>query len=87
MKNPSAEGLFHALFQRLDHLPDHRRDGVFLLRGEEIAVDFERGVRRHGPRHGGLGQRMHGDTPSGGDARESEHHPRGAVADHRFAPM
>lgn len=27
MKCPSGEGLFHTLFQRLDHLPDHRRDG------------------------------------------------------------
>ena len=30
---------------------------------------------------------MHGDAPSGGDACESEHHPCGAVADHRFARL
>ena len=75
-------------FQRFDHAADHRRDGVLLLRGEEIAVDLERGVRRHGARHGGLGHRVHGDAPSGGDACEFRTSSlRRSWADDRFARL
>ena len=78
-------GFFRRLFQRFDHFREHLRNGVFLLRGEEVAVGFIGGVRCDGSRHGGFGQRMHGKLTACGDARESEHHSCGTVADHQLS--